>query len=84
MSKRSKRMLSLLLGAGLVLSTPAALAWSWNHRPDRRTVNSTDSNGPIPAREAPPIRFNSLSRQPPLPCTRVTGENAPDPGASDR
>jgi hypothetical protein len=38
MSKTSKRMLSLLLGAGLVLSSPAALAWSWNHRPDRRTV----------------------------------------------
>jgi opacity protein-like surface antigen len=33
MSKRSKRMLSLLLGAGLVLIAPEALAWSWNQQP---------------------------------------------------
>jgi len=34
MSKRSKRMLSLLLGAGLVLIAPEVLAWSWNqHQP---------------------------------------------------
>ena len=26
---------------------------------------------------------NSLRRKPPLACTRVRGQNAPDPGASD-
>lgn len=45
MSKRSKRMLSALLGAGLVLIAPAALAWSWNqHQP--RPYNGFESYSP--------------------------------------
>ena len=37
--------------------------------------SGTDSKWPDPGR--PSIRFNSLSRQPPLPCTRLRGQNAP-------
>jgi|GEM_PF-2749447 len=45
MSKRSKRMLSLLLSAGLVLIAPEALAWSWNqHQP--RPYNGFESYSP--------------------------------------
>ncbi|MGH8570292.1 MAG: hypothetical protein ACREXU_20370 [Gammaproteobacteria bacterium] len=45
MSKRSKRLMSLLLGAGLVLIAPEALAWSWNqHQP--RPYNGFESYSP--------------------------------------
>jgi hypothetical protein len=45
MSKRSKRLLSLLLGAGLVLIAPEALAWSWNQSPPR-PYNGFESSSP--------------------------------------
>jgi hypothetical protein len=45
MSKRSKRMLSLLLGTGLVLIAPQAPAWSWNqYHP--RPYNGFESYSP--------------------------------------
>ena len=47
------------------------------HRP---RGHSADSKWPDPGREPPPIRFNSLSRQPALACTRVRGQNAPGSG----
>ncbi|MGH8588073.1 MAG: hypothetical protein ACREXX_01685 [Gammaproteobacteria bacterium] len=44
MSKSSKRMLSLLFGAGLVLIAPEAPAWSWNqHQP--RPYNGFEAPG---------------------------------------
>jgi hypothetical protein len=46
MSKRSKRLLSLLLGAGLVLIAPEALAWSWNQSPPR-PYNGFESYSPV-------------------------------------
>jgi hypothetical protein len=45
MSKRSKRLMSLLLGAGLVLIAPETLAWGWNqYQP--RPYNGFESYSP--------------------------------------
>ena len=55
------------------------------HRPDRPRGHSIDSKWPSdPSPRPPPTRFHFLSPPPALPCTRLRGQNASDPGASDR